>query len=78
LEQEFICLRAIEYYAQYHSKNFFNGNIKPDNVFVREDYLTSSVGTLLYLGNDHEIDTPRYIITQYTLGFASKEFVESV
>lgn len=37
--------------------------------------MTSDAGTLLYLGNDLETDIPRFIVTSFTLGFASHEHV---
>ena len=54
MEQEFICVKAIEYFAEYHKRNFFHGDIKPENIFFSfdYDYMTSDAGTLLYLGSD--------------------------
>jgi serine/threonine protein kinase len=65
LEQEFICIQAICYFADYHIKNFYHGDIKPDNILIFEDTLriTSDAGTLLYLGDDSAKDDPRYVIT---------------
>jgi hypothetical protein len=52
-EQELICLLSIEYFAYYHQKNFFNGDIKPENIFVSNIFeLTSDAGTLLSLGDN--------------------------
>lgn len=52
-EQELICVLAIEYFANYHSKKFFHGDIKPDNILVSKIFeLTSDAGTLLSLGDD--------------------------
>ena len=48
-----MCILAIDYFAQYHTKNFFHGDIKPDNILVSNDnFFTTDAGTLLYLGND--------------------------
>jgi serine/threonine protein kinase len=65
LEQDFLCIQAIFYFADYHIKNFYHGDIKPDNIFIYEDtlHVTSDAGTLLYLGDDSAIDNPRYVIT---------------
>ena len=54
LEQEFICIQAICYFADYHIKNFYHGDIKPANIFICRHYLSvaSDAGTLLYLGDD--------------------------
>jgi serine/threonine protein kinase len=56
MEQEFICLKAIQYFAEYHSRNFFHGDIKPDNLLKKNRGLgfdiTSDAGTLLDLGID--------------------------
>jgi hypothetical protein len=42
-------------------------------------HFSSDAGTLLYLGDgDKQTDYPRYIITSFTLGFASSELVEAV
>jgi serine/threonine protein kinase len=52
-EQELIFILAIEYFANYHLKNFFHGDIKPDNILVSKNFeLTSDAGTLLSLGDD--------------------------
>ena len=60
-----MCIQAICYFADYHIKNFYHGDIKPDNIFIYEDtlHVTSDAGTLLYLGDDSPIDNPRYVIT---------------
>ena len=64
MEQDFICIQAICYFADYHIKNFYHGDIKPDNIFIYSDLsVTSDAGTLLYLGDDSAIDNPRYVIT---------------
>jgi hypothetical protein len=34
--------------------------------------MTSDAGTLLYLEKDIPIDTPQYIVTSFTPGFASQ------
>ena len=65
MEQEFICINAISYFADYHIKNFYHGDIKPDNILIGGlgTRVTSDAGTLLYLGDDSAIDNPRYVIT---------------
>jgi serine/threonine protein kinase len=65
LEQEFICIKVIYYFADYHIKNFYHGDIKPDNILIGGlgTRVTSDAGTLLYLGDDSAIDNPRYVIT---------------
>ncbi len=40
--------------------------------------MTSDAGTLLDLGIDQEIDEPRFIITYFTNGYASREHAEAV
>jgi serine/threonine protein kinase len=54
MEQEFIFLKSIEYFADYHSRNFFHGDIKPDNLLKKKKGfgfdITSDAGTLLDLG----------------------------
>ncbi len=46
---------AIEYFANYHKKNFFHGDIKPENIFISNIFeLTSDAGTLLFLGDDED------------------------
>ena len=40
--------------------------------------MTSDAGTLLDLGTDLELDTPKYLITQFTFGFASKEHIQAI
>ncbi len=46
---------AIEYFANYHKKNFFHGDIKPENIFISNIFeLTSDAGTLLLLGDDQD------------------------
>lgn len=74
--QELICIQAIDYFANYHSKSFYHGDIKPDNLLIYDYNFTSDAGTLLYLGNDESTaNDPRYVITSYTLGYASKKLV---
>ena len=65
MEQDIICIEAICYFADYHIKNFYHGDIKPDNILIFEYSfrVTSDAGTLLYLGDDSAIDNPRYVIT---------------
>ena len=68
MEQDYICIIAICYFADYHIKNFYHGDIKPDNILIYADLeirlgVTSDAGTLLYLGDDSAIDIPRYVIT---------------
>ncbi len=79
-EQELICVLAIEYFANYHSKNFFHGDIKPENILVSKLFeLTSDAGTLLSLGEDLDNkDIPRYLINQYTKFYASSEHIYAV
>ena len=57
---------------EYHEKNFFHGDIKPDNIFYFGDffYLTTDLGSLLYLGNPDEINS-QFIATCYTESYAS-------
>ena len=51
-EKELILVLAIEYFANYHLKNFFHGDIKLDNILVSNIFeLTSDAGTLLFLGD---------------------------
>jgi hypothetical protein len=40
--------------------------------------MTSDAGTLLDLGLDLEEDTPRYLITSFTSGFASAKHVQAI
>ena len=65
MEQDFLCIQAIFYFADYHIKNFYHGDIKPDNILLDgwNFCVTSDAGTLLYLGDDSAIDNPRYVIT---------------
>ena len=73
-------MQAIEYFAYYHSKNFFNGDIKPDNLLISNslDKITSDAGSLLDLETDLAVDNPRFVVTSFTLGFASKEHIQAV
>jgi serine/threonine protein kinase len=74
-----ICVLAIEYFANYHSKNFFHGDIKPENILVSKRFeLTSDAGTLLSLGEDLDKNIPRYLINQYTKSYASSEHIFAV
>ena len=56
MEQEFIFLEAIRYFAEYHLNNFFHGDIKPANLLMKKGSrsfeITSDAGSLLYLGKD--------------------------
>jgi predicted unusual protein kinase regulating ubiquinone biosynthesis (AarF/ABC1/UbiB family) len=57
-EKELILVLAIEYFANYHIKNFFHGDIKPDNILVSNIFeLTSDAGTLLFLGDYKDSET---------------------
>ena len=64
-------LRTINYFADLQSKNFFHGDIKPHNILFWGKSITSDAGSLLYLGHDEPIDTPRFIVNCFTPGFAS-------
>ena len=49
--------RVIDFIAfNYHQNNLFHGDIKPDNIFFRDDHflMTTDVGSLLYLGELNE------------------------
>jgi serine/threonine protein kinase len=50
--------RVIDLIAfKYHQNNLFHGDIKPDNIFFRDDvlcYMTTDIGSLLYLGERNE------------------------
>ena len=50
-----LCFKAIDYFANYHKRNFYHGDIKPDNLmFYYLSYeFTSDAGTLLYLGDEN-------------------------
>ena len=42
---------------EYHKTNYFHGDIKPENIFFREDkntYMTSDIDSLLHLGKANE------------------------
>ncbi len=56
----------------YHYNNLFHGDIKPDNIFITGYYgnkfITSDVGSLLYLGEDND---NIFIVTCYTEKYAS-------
>ena len=46
--------------CEYHEKNLFHGDIKPDNIFFRDKSyksfkFTTDLGSLLYLGEQNEI-----------------------
>ena len=75
-----ICIKAIGYFAEYHRKNFFHGDIKPDNIFIYSIFeeITSDSGTLLDVGNDLPIDYPQYIVTSFTQGFASDKHILAI
>ncbi len=78
-EQELICFLAIGYFANYHKQNFFHGDIKPDNLFISNQFdITSDSGSLLKLRTDVPEDQPAYQITQYTLLYASNDHVEAI
>jgi serine/threonine protein kinase len=42
----------------YHQNNLFHGDIKPDNIFFRDDnyWMTTDIGSLLYLGERNELE----------------------
>ena len=45
--------------VEYHSNNLFHGDIKPDNIFFRDDeyfWMTTDIGSLLYLGERNETE----------------------
>ena len=48
--------RVIDYIAfDYHKNNLFHGDIKPDNIFFDDHFwMTTDVGSLLYLGGLNE------------------------
>jgi serine/threonine protein kinase len=70
---------AIEYFANYHLKHFFHGDIKLDNIFVSNIFeLTSDAGTLLFLGDNDDLDSKKYIINLYTPGYASPEHISDI
>ena len=56
----------------YHYNNLFHGDIKPDNIFIKDNsiemYTTSDVGSLLYLGEDND---NKFIVTCFTQKYAS-------
>jgi tRNA A-37 threonylcarbamoyl transferase component Bud32 len=54
LKQNLICFKAIDYFAKYHERNFYHGDIKPDNLMFLYNFLyfTSDAGSLLYLGDE--------------------------
>jgi serine/threonine protein kinase len=57
----------------YHYNNLFHGDIKPDNIFISDlsnsFYMTSDVGSLLYLGEKND---NKFIVTCCTDKYASK------
>ena len=57
----------------YHYNNLFHGDIKPDNIFIKDDnsyksQTTSDLGSLLYLDEDND---NKFIVTCYTEKYAS-------
>jgi serine/threonine protein kinase len=51
--------RFIDYIAfDYHQNNLFHGDIKPDNIFFRDEFfsMTTDIGSLLYLGERNETE----------------------
>jgi hypothetical protein len=70
---------AIEYFANYHLKNFFHGDIKPQNIFLSNIFeLTSDAGSLLFLENNDDKDSKNYLINLFTPSFASSEHISDV
>jgi hypothetical protein len=61
----------------YHQKDLFHGDIKPENIFIW-DYVmtynilcTTDIGSLLYLGKVNETEGATFIVTCYTEKYAS-------
>jgi serine/threonine protein kinase len=87
IDQELIFLKVIQYFANYHKNNYFHGDIKPENILIEfEKYfknfqgyeIRSDSGSFLYLMSDEDFDTPKYIVTLYSPGYASQEQIEAV
>ena len=71
-----MCILLIEFYANLHTKNIFHGDIKPDNLFVVNDYkITSSCRIIILIHQDKDPDEPIYYCWRYTPGFASTEHI---
>ena len=65
---------------EYNEKNFFHGDIKPENIFYYNDEfsisMTTDIGTLLYLGEGNQ--SSLFIRTCYTEKYASPKYIEAV
>ena len=58
-QKEIIVLLAIEYFSILHTKNFFLGDVKPENLFFSQNYkLTSTTRSLVSLGKNNELEKP--------------------
>ena len=69
-----LTLRVISYFADLQYKNYFHGDIKPENILYNSTITSSDVGSLLYMP-DTDVDSKIYMLMLYTPGFSSKEHV---